>query len=218
MVSDSAHTSSYNWRNKKHIFDSKGEFKYVGPMKSVMIDWTSEEKKIREPSLCLCGRNTWSRRAVSGTGRGWRVWFSVCDWAVWTAWSMAAAPGSFGPAVPPSRPLAVWVGTPSNRTSNPNTGAPFTGHYPCDWQDGPPLRGLHMSLSLSVMFRRLIGVTIKAFHEVLAVKRVNYYLLLTWLFSFYCTVIKVEPDPYWHLLEGFNWIYWSSVWLCVFGI
>lgn len=99
---------------------------------------------------------------------------------------------------------------PIQEPSNPNTGGLFTGHYPCDWQGSQPLRGLHMkddlfvrarSLSLRVMIRRLIDVTVKAFHKVSAVKQsimtsfhADYFSFSTVILSFYSSIIKVQFD------------------------
>lgn len=57
------------------------------------------------------------------------------------------------------------------------------------------------SLSLRVMIRRLIDVTVKAFHKVSAVKQsimtsfhADYFSFSTVILSFYSSIIKVQFD------------------------
>lgn len=129
---------------------------------------------------------------------------------------MAAACGSW-PTVPPSPRLAVWVGTPSKSppiqtlvgrlqaiTPVIDRAAHHSQGY--TWRT-PFVRA--RSLSLRVMIRQLIDVTVKAFHKVLVVKEsimasfnADYFSFSPVILSFYSSMIKVEVDNYWHWLQA----------------
>lgn len=81
---------------------------------------------------------------------------------VWRRHRGSGRPG----ACEPDEACLGW--RPIQEPSNPNTGGPFTGHYPRDGRGVSPLRGLRRpgvrasTLSLRVMIRQLIDGTVSS--------------------------------------------------------